>query len=366
MLGVIIDLKTYPTLNIAQCQGKNNLLFIILEEKDFQELESKAQGEERVSFFNSKPFLDKIIYKMCTEFDAEKKVISLGDCEPRHIKQFLDAVHRTFEENVTIVAGGKDVNPKLFEMGFSNPNICDKGNKICLNRKNTFINKPKPNLVRLDLEYLMKHKGKPHCNIKLEIDKESRLFLKHLTGAGVTQEDTGRSQKEIFGVFKISDGKKGRNKNIVYTLSVDRNSLVAGKEEEIEAFASLYNFHTHPKEAYLRHKVKNGIPSIADYCAVYQLSLQGTIIHFVATLEGIYAISVNPDHNILKKGKNEVLKYIEDKMPTERDNLEKYLSKANAVGLFDVRLIPYDQTTQIEATFNKQGDFGNCVIHDFQ
>ncbi len=371
MIGVIIDLVSYPKLNIAKCTDQNNLLFLILTDDQFRLLESKNQGEERTAFFNSEEFRKKIIYWLCTEFDHEHKIIYMGDCSSKYAKKFLDTIHSTFEESVTIKAGLhlKNNLPKdLISMGFANPSICSKDKKICLDRKNTFIPKnekePKSKLVELDLEFLLKQKDKPHCNIKLEIDKDSREFLKHLTTSGVTQEEDGRSQKEIFGLFKISKGQKGDKGIILYTLKVNRDSLVTGDKEEIEAVQSLYNFHTHPKEAYLRHGVKFGIPSIADYCAVFELSKKGTIIHFVATLEGIYAISLNPSHHILRKKTHQVLEFIEDKMPTDRSNIKKYLEKANSIGLFKVELIAYDKATQIEAVFNKQGAYSNCVIHE--
>ena len=365
MIGLIVDLKSHPKLNIVKCD--TNILFIVLDDDQFKKLDKTSEGQDRIDMFNSDDFIKKVIYSCCFEFSEH--VLNISKCDKRYIKLLLDTVYKTFEDNITIIAS---INPELTSFGFNNPKICNNNQNnsdsdVCVSKSNKFISKAeiKPNSIKIDLAFLNKQRTLKHCQILLEIEQESREFLKHLTTAGVTKTNDGkRSQKEIFGSFKISNEKHNNNNKIIYSLSVDKSSLVSGKEEEIEAFGSLYNFHTHPKEAYDRHKVKYGVPSVSDYCAVYQLSKQGTIIHFVATLEGLYGISLNPTHDILKRNASDVLKYIEKHFGYSRNNLEKYLTHINKLDLFKVELIPYNKTVQIQAVFNKHGSFNNCVIRE--
>lgn len=363
MIGLIIDTESYPNLELIKCENKvDNLLFIVIPENIFKKLEIKKQGDERTSFFNSQEFIKNIQYHFCTSYDKKDNIVHLSGCDERHVQLFLDTIHLNFEESVRIVA---PFNEKLIEKGFEAPEICGmKENDICLSRENKFINKNKidPERVQHDLTFVKDQKNKRFCDINLQIDQPSLDFLKYLTKAGVTKTTKGRSQKEYFGQFSITETEETQG-NILYTLSVDKDTLISGEEEKIEAAGSVYNFHTHPYEAYLNHKVKYGVPSISDYQAVFILSKQGTIIHFVATLEGVYAISMNPDFPILKKSDEKVIEFIDKKMPYARENLEKYLKYVNSVGLFQVELLQY-KPTKIKAQFQKQGKFKNCVIRD--
>ena len=65
------------------------------------------------------------------------------------------------------------------------------------------------------------------------------------------------------------------------------NSLISGIEEEVDAVLNRYNFHTHPREAYIRNNVVKGWPSAQDYLGFIDLD-GNTIFHSVITLEGVY------------------------------------------------------------------------------
>ena len=367
MIGLILDITAHPNLKIIKQPCKGNLLFIVIPEKVFQKLEEKRKGKERTEFFNSPEFLESVVFHVCTMYDSRSKIIRMQPEVKPYTQLFLDTVHLNFEESVRVLA---PFDEKLIKDGFESPSICQDDGTICLQRKNhykleTDIKKEK-DLVLNDLKYIENQKGKKFCDILLKIEPESLKFLKYLTKAGVTQTKKGRSQKEFYGEFRIADAKvEGNgNNNIVYTLKLDKESLISGEEEKIEASGSVYNFHSHPYQAYLHHKVKYGVPSIADYISVYILSKRGTIIHFVATLEGVYAISINPDFHILKKGDTDVINFIENKMPYDRDNLPKYLKYVNSVGLFQVELLPYEKSVKVHARFHKKGKYNNCVTRD--
>lgn len=371
MIGLIIDITAYPNLKIVKQPCEGNLLFVVIPEKVFEKLESKPKGNERTTFFNSPEFLKSIVFSVCTTYDNRNKIIQMQPEVKPYTQLFLDTVHLNFEESVRVVA---PFDETLISKGFESPSICKEDGSICLERKNQYkigdqykieaeIKKEKE-MVLNDLAYVQKQRGKKFCDILLKIDLDSLRFLKYLTRAGVTKTSRGRSQKEFFGQFRISDAKE-ENNNIVYTLTLDRKTLISGEEEKIEASGSVYNFHSHPYQAYLKHKVKYGVPSIADYTSVYILSKRGTIIHFVATLEGVYAISINPDFHILQQGDAKVVDFIERRMPCDRDNLTKYLKYVNSVGLFQVELLPYEKSVKVNARFHKKGKYNNCITRDF-
>lgn len=367
MIGLIIDITAYPSLNLIKPPYEGNLLFVVIPESVFKKLENKPKGRERETFFNSHEFLQSVVFHMCTEYDNRSKIIRLKSTPKPYTQLFIDTVHLNFEDSVRVVAPFDDA---LIEKGFDSPTVCKEDGSICLQRKNKYkidmdVKKEKA-MVMNDLLYIENQKKKVFCDIFLKIDMKSLRFLKHLTRAGVTKTPRGRSQKEFYGEFRITDAKiEGKGKrDIVYCLTLDKTSLISGEEEKIEASGSVYNFHSHPYQAYLKHNVKYGVPSIADYTSVYILSKRGTIIHFVATLEGVYAISINPDFHILKKDDEQVIDFIETKMPFERDDLSKYLKHVNNVGLFQVELLPYEKSVKVHARFHKKGKFKNCETRD--
>ena len=58
----------------------------------------------------------------------------------------------------------------------------------------------------------------------------------------------------------------------------------------------MYNFHSHPRNAYKKYNVKLGWPSGQDYIGFLLASIEdGTIFHMVITIEGIYIITLTKD-----------------------------------------------------------------------
>ena len=98
---------------------------------------------------------------------------------------------------------------------------------------------------------------------------------------------------ELTGSFFVKSVKKIKDKT-VFRLDVDISTIESGKEEEVEAVWSRFNFHTHPKKAYENSNVKKGWPSSSDYVGFLDLQ-NHTIFHTVVTLEGVYVISISPE-----------------------------------------------------------------------
>lgn len=358
MIGIIINRREYPSVLKSLCMNEN-LIFVVIPEAQFKILNSLRQGKERINYFNSQPFTERIIYKHCMQYDVDKNEVYIGELSKDYFKLFFETLSLYFKPDVAIVTEYKD---DMLKMGFKNPTLCGTDQKVCLKRKNSLkdVEKVDPNQVKLDLEFLKAHINKDVCNIFLQVDQRSLDFMLKLVKGGLNGKE--KFQKEYFGSFKISQGVKKGNK-IIYTLSVDEKSVLVGKAEETDAAETLYNFHSHPVAAYKRHKVKTGVPSVADYSSVYILSKTGTIIHFVAALEGIYTISMNPKSKYLQKPAKELFDFIEKNFRYNRNDIPKYLEYINNFGLFHVDLIPY-KPTLIEAFFHKQGKYKNCVIHE--
>ena len=336
-----------------------NLLFIVLPRNVFDKLESLPKGEERQKYFDSKSVQKKIVYQCESVFDPVQKLIYLGSCDLRFVSLFNETVYRFFESDVHIVA---PYNPRLVQFGFDNPRICGSG--VCLSKRDPLEISSSLKDVKTDLAFLKQNQGKEFCEIFLTIEQPTLDYLKHLTVGGVSKDKNThkRSQKEYFGKFDISKRKvRGKNK-IIYTIKVDKKSVFVGENEQTDGFDSLYNFHSHPFEAYQKYKVKTGVPSIADYVSVYVLALRGTIIHFVATLEGVYAISLNPEHVLVSEPPDQVIKFIQKNYDIPREDLDFYLATVNKLGLFHVELFPYKEGKLIKADFLKRGKYENCII----
>lgn len=338
------------------------LVFVVIPERIFTKLNDFPKGNARLKYVNSREFIDSIEYAFCTVHDTNQKTIMLGDCSDEHILKFIDAVNLYFESSFSIIS---EYDDELIKSGFSNPFICFK-NKICITKPNTIATPIDKNIVTRDLHYIESQRVENTCSIVVEIDKETADFLKFTTRSSVVADDTGRYQREVFGRL-LAVSNKMENGVVVYTLKLDRSSLVHGSAENISGITPyLYTFHSHPYEAYKRHKTTLGFPSASDYSAMYSLYKYKAILHFVAALEGLYVISINVDSDMLKtKSPEEISEFINKNYNLEKSsvkNIQKYVNKVNEHGLFKLELIPWEECCErkIHVRFGKDGD--NCMI----
>jgi hypothetical protein len=118
------------------------------------------------------------------------------------------------------------------------------------------------------------------CQINVVFSDEAIKYLKDLPE---------RSEKELTGEFKIKETRNNAGK-VLYVLSVDKNSVKEGKHEDVDVEPHRFNFHSHPRAAYIKYGVKKAWPSLEDYLGVQHLG-SNTIFHCVSTIEGLYIIS---------------------------------------------------------------------------
>lgn len=336
--------------------SNHNLLFLIIPEKDLIVLESMTKGQERLNYIDT---VD-ILYSLWTDIDMDKKEVSLGNCRPEYILQFIDAMRLNFEEDFIIVS---ELQENLIQFGFESPTECKK-DKICVIKKNNSSKVDAEETYR-DIEFIKSQKSSDRCSIKLQINKKSVDFLKHIVRAGVKEKKDGRHQREIFGSLSIVGNKKG--KPVVYTLGIHMPSLQFGEKEQVDsAVPSLYTFHSHPYQAYIRNKTTMGFPSVSDFIATYLMYEMGMIVHFVASMEGLYIVSVDIDSKHLQKSKRDVKQFITKSYKVDRKkikNLDHYLKLINDIGLFNVRLISWESAdTPFDVQFNKSDN--KCIIRD--
>ena len=134
-------------------------------------------------------------------------------------------------------------------------------------------------------------KNKSYCTLKARLSNSAIQYLRNICKRGFTWNKDGKiSQKELAGKLVLSK----ITSDLVSELDVDKESIVSGGEEEVELVDGLYNFHSHPQEAYERNNVQLGWPSAHDYLGFIKSSvLYDTILHIVSCVEGFYVISLN-------------------------------------------------------------------------
>ena len=354
MIGIIFNLEEVKDLakSLGIEDGKNNMIFVIVDDGLFNELE---KSRDKKAFTSSLKFREGIEYHFCAIYDSKEGVIKMEKCDSKYIKLFNESVSKFFKD-VKIMVPYKE---ELIKEGFSNPLICGRDGEVCLIRDPSSP-KPKKDTVKLDYAFIVSHTSKKFCEIIIKIGRESIEYLQHIN-------KTSKS-KEMFGRFDISNVDQ-RGSQIIYTLSIDRTSLIEGKDDEIDATPSIYNFHSHPEDAYKKYKVKYAPPSTQDYKSIYILATEyNTIVHFVSSLEGLYVVYLNPDNKFSnKKLREDIIEKMRFDYAKSLLELEKYIKTINTYGLFSVRLIPWKSsefTKGIRISFSKSGKYGNCVIRD--
>jgi hypothetical protein len=121
------------------------------------------------------------------------------------------------------------------------------------------------------------------CRMNFRISKKTLLKLRRMVHKSGYKEFTGH-----FTVRSVEFSPK-----LTTVLEVKDNHIEGGDNEEVDGNDLPFTFHTHPIEAYKERDVKYAWPSRTDYRTIYELliSLSG-IFHLVATVEGIYIVSL--------------------------------------------------------------------------
>jgi hypothetical protein len=359
-------------------------LILIIPSDQKKILETKKVGKDRVQYINNIEFVNSITKFFFVIYDKDRKI-----CEIRpkigvekELSNIISTIYNGIPTDTTIWVGFNTNNKSYIQLavneGFANPYICRKSPLgynfenfgLCLfrdNNKGTIFNKES---IKNEIIYVIKQYNKNqsnNCSLHVKFTTNTIEKLKKLTDQGQSKNKDGTiSQKELVGslcVFKISK----INNKIVYIVKI--NKITPGIEEEVTIAPSRYNFHSHPKEAYIRHSVKNGWPSYHDYQGF--LKLKQTIFHCVSTIEGMYIISLNKYWKTkTSKIHNSFIKKWYDIDHEEKITYKQYINivnkikyKGNKIPLFEVQYIPWSKGSHIiTISYNKIGD--SCLATD--
>lgn len=301
-------------------------LVLVVPQDDITALETIPKGKERVQYLNSFNFVKNISGYSYLIYDKKKKVCEIIGMKGSILPKVMESVLSSIPNDVTLWIGVSLDDPNLHLLihdyvisGFHDPYICTTSPlgftfndySLCMLRQNDIIDNNAINDIKYVLsQFLTEREG--HCTLTAKLSNTSIKYMQQLSKIGSTLNKDGViTQKEIAG--KMITGQI--SKDLVHDLEVDRNSIVSGEEEGVEVIGGLYNFHSHPLEAYKRHNVKLGWPSAQDYIGFLSSCIKfDTILHIVVSIEGFYVISLS-NYWVNKKDKldNSVITFVSEK-----------------------------------------------------
>lgn len=253
--------------------------------------------------------------------------------------------------------------------------------KLCLH----FVGEPKSfTEVWKEVEFCLHHapRSTPVCETQFQINKKSIKFLHYHTHHHKFVDKNGKKrQKEISGLFQMSPISPH-----LVQVSIDQKRTQVGDSENATSHESVGSFHTHPYEAYKRHKVCVAFPSGEDFTTTLFLYANRVgAFHVLSSIEGIYVITFKPEfmHKYpprkvfkhLKKWEKYVMDRYDIGYPgcsIDRNNeafwpryIAKYLKKVNAMKVFHVQFKSWDKAHE-PFDWKFRSYESNCVLSDDQ
>lgn len=279
--------------NKPEIKLKNYKIGLLLKVRNdiYKKISTISKGENRLNFFFSPEFEKGILFQSFCFYNKKKELcfIEADDSLEKNLKIIEDILplSTTIWTKIDIKKGNFElICQKICKNDFVHPYI--KENFLIVNKKNKNRNS-NPNLVSNKIHNLLSNSS-DNCHFYAKLSTEAVEYLKTLSEKGHTKnKDGSSSQKELTGDLIIKDANKVKNK-IVYEIDVNHSSVASGEEELVNVNRTRYNFHSHPREAYVRHSVHKAWPSIVDFNGLLDLGIE-TIFHCVATIEGVYIMS---------------------------------------------------------------------------
>lgn len=281
-------------------------LILVISQKQYDILKKLPKGYTRVHHINSSDFVNSISDHAYIIYDKKKKVCEIIGAEGSMIRKVLETTLFNIPNDVTLCVGIDLDNNRISQLiqeyidsGFHEPyiskispmglNFSEYG--MCLIRENNVVNINATNEVKYVLKQNVEKKD--ICTLKARLSDWSVNYLRQISMMGSTINRNGIiTQKEVAGKFvigKVTD-------DLIHYLDVEKDSIIHGEEEAVKVAQGLYNFHSHPVEAYERNNVKFAWPSAQDYLGFLSSTIEyDTILHIVATIEGFYIISLHSD-----------------------------------------------------------------------
>lgn len=303
MFGILIDYDLYiKKQSLFQKPNKQNGfktgLILILPEPI-------SQDNLSIETLNSKPFINNIIFQ-CFVYIQQNYCLLDNNCE-RYLDVILDTISK-YTKNLTVwvyIDIQKQNIIKSFVLkGFHSPFITDKlpngtiiQPSIALCKENSLENKcDVPVLDKIDYLIYQYKRNKNYCQLYARLSNNAYTFLRSIP--------LKQKEKEMSGELYAKTIIKQDDKN-VYIIDINPASLKTGNGENVDVEPDRYSFHSHPKNTYEKYSVEKGWPSVHDFLACYKLR-ENCIFHCVATLEGVYIITIDYKKEI----KNDIQTYI--------------------------------------------------------
>lgn len=353
-------------------------LVLTLGQKQYNALEAIPKGNGRVQYLNSEQFVNSITGYAYLIYDKKKKVCEIMCIKGPVLSQAINNALSSIPNNVTLWVGIALDNPNMdsliqeyIKLGFHDPYICKSSPLgyvfgsygLCMLKQNDIVdnNNAMNDIKYIFTQFMSEQQG--HCILRARLSEKAIQYLQQVSKIGSTiNKDGFITQKELAGrlLAGIIDS------DLTYHLEVDRSSIVSGEEEGVEIIGGLYNFHSHPREAYDRNNVQLGWPSAQDYIGFMASSLKyDTILHLVVSLEGFYVISLS-NYWINKKEKldKNVATFILEKynlLYEKGRTTTWYLRTVNGISyegfpIFLVQFFPwYDSNASFIVPFRKNG-----------
>jgi hypothetical protein len=337
-------------------------VILIIPDKKLIKLKKLSKGKPRVNYINSIDFVNSI--ESFTYFIYNNKICEILLKNYKMLNVILDCLYKNLPRNIllwiSIKFDEKNKLNKVVKNNFKEPYISNKslldnnlvGYQICMSKKNN--NKEKYN-SKNEVKYVLNQfLLRDNCEMACKLDKNSVVFLKNICKTS--------KNNEISGSFKVNK----INKDLVSIFGIDSKSIIKGKQDEVNVSESLYNFHSHPYNSYIKHDVKLAWPSSQDYVAFLTSNIEyNTLFHIITTLEGLYIISISK-FSINKVNKN-MIPFIKNNYNfcyKKGDTISWYLDKIsdityNNMPLFNVNYLSWKNSRNIFNIFYNKTE-NNC------
>ena len=352
-------------------------LVLVITKKQYNSLQLICKGYGRVKYMNSEYFVDSISGYAYLIYDKKKRVCEIMNLEGSVLPLVMQSILGSIPNDVTLWIGTllDDSHLELIKdyisVGFNYPYISKTSPlgfsfskyAICMLRGNDIID---DNNATNDVKYVLTQflaKKKGYCMLSARLSNNAIKYLRHASKLGSTLNNNGEiTQKEIAGrlIAGIIED------DLTFQLDVDRDSIIRGDEEGVDIIDGLYNFHSHPQEAYDRHGVKLGWPSAQDYVGFMGSAIvYDTILHIVVCLEGFYVIFMSDywvnKKELLGRDINSFILEKYDLCSEKKQPINWYVRKINNVTykgfpLFTVQFISWDNPmVQFTAPYFRNG-----------
>jgi hypothetical protein len=333
---------------------------IVIRTNDINRLNSIRDPQQRLQFLDSNEFsINNTSLLYCNGDLCEMHNITDSDMIPF----ITSSVNSNATFWVSVRSDDRDIINQLISQGFTSPFTCRispfhtnvSDNTICMLKAPGSLSSDF-NMTINDVDHVtFQQQDRSTCNITAHFTPDTVEYLREIPMQNGT---------EIAGAMKISGNQRVGDK-VIYDIEVNQNSIVKGENELVQVLNEKYNFHTHPRDAYIRNGVNHAWPSDHDYLGFLKaVFYSNSIFHVVATLEGVYIISIAPayagDIHKIKSQQD----YIEQvyKIPhSSFKSPQEYIEHVNQLKIFTVVYFSWeDATSQFTVYYPKTN--GGCSI----